>query len=300
MNMSKTAWTFIGLFTLTIGLVVAFGWSAPGSPATPEPSAIPEATNSPATAEEEASLANREETVALREEELDARMREVDARIAELERREVRSVAPVPAPETGPPFPRRFDRSELETKPAPQVVQLTIPAATPIEVELRDTLSSEVNLAGDPVRATLIRDVLQDGLVVIPAGSDLFGTVIDAVPQKKFGGQARLALEFDRIELASGESVAVRTGLDLAGKKQKKKDAATIGGATAGGAVLGRVLGGDDKTKSTVIGAVLGGAIGTAVAAENRGDPVVLDSGTTLELELEVPTHLSVTVPQTT
>jgi hypothetical protein len=301
MKVNKPALTVIGLLTLTVCLLLSSGCGETEKPENTEPGVSREPASSQATTDQETLLAQREETVSRREEDLDARMRKVDARIAELERQEARSSTPEPAVDTGPPYPRRFEvpvEPASAPEPVPQVVMLTLPAATPLEVELRDALSSETSLVGDPVRAVLTRDVLQDGLIALPAGADLVGSVVEAVPQKRIGGQARLAVEFDRVELPSGESVAVLARLDSAGKKQKKKDAVTIGGATAGGAILGHVLGGDDKTQSTLIGAVLGGAIGTAVAAKNQGDPVVLEPGMVSELELESPAHVAVTVPQ--
>ncbi len=82
--------------------------------------------------------------------------------------------------------------------------------------------------------------------------------------------------------------------LESAGRSQKKKDAATIGGSAAGGALLGRVLSDDDKGKGTVLGAVVGAAVGTAVASKNKADPVIIDRGTTAELFLTGPVEVAV------
>ncbi len=143
----------------------------------------------------------------------------------------------------------------------------------------------------------MARDVLRDGMLAIPAGSRVFGTVTDAVAAKKIAGQAVLSLSFDRIELASGETVAIQAFVDAEGKNQKKKDAATIGGSAAGGAILGRILSKDDKTRGTVIGAVLGAAVGTAVAAKNRNDSVVIVPGTVLAVGLDAPVEVAVREP---
>lgn len=77
-----------------------------------------------------------------------------------------------------------------------------------------------------------------------------------------------------------------------AGKKQSGKDAATIGGATAGGALLGRLLKKKHKSKGTLIGAIIGGAVGAAIAANNPGDPVRIDEGTVLPAQLEQPLNI--------
>ena len=175
-----------------------------------------------------------------------------------------------------------------------RMVKLTLPEATPVQAELVEFLSSETQAAGDPVEAIVVADVMQNGVVAIPRGSLLSGVVEEAVAQKKFGGQARLTVAFDSLRLSTGEQLPLIAYFSAEGKKQKKKDAATIGGAAAGGAVLGRVLSKNDKTKGTLLGAVLGGAIGTAVASQNKADPVTLEAGSVIELFLDAPMSVAV------
>jgi len=92
--------------------------------------------------------------------------------------------------------------------------------------------------------------------------------------------------------LPSGDNTSFRAVLAAAGKKQTSKDAATIGGATAGGALLGRLLDKKHGTKGTLIGAVVGAAVGTAIASQNEGDPVTLDPGAVIGLTLEEPVYV--------
>ncbi len=58
--------------------------------------------------------------------------------------------------------------------------------------------------------------------------------------------------------------------------------------------MLGRILSKNNKTKGTVIGGVLGAAIGTAVARENQGDPVALEPGTPVVIALDLPVHVAI------
>jgi hypothetical protein len=51
--------------------------------------------------------------------------------------------------------------------------------------------------------------------------------------------------------------------------------------------VLGLVLG--DDRKDTVLGAVVGGAIGTGIAARTRGAQVTLPEGIAVEIRLDRP-----------
>jgi len=136
--------------------------------------------------------------------------------------------------------------------------------------------------------------VIRDGLVAIPAGSRVHGSVIGVVPQKKIGGQAKLALGFERLDLPSGDSVTIQGYFDAVGKRQKKKDATTIGASAAGGAILGRILSKNHKTQGTVLGAAVGAAIGTAIATQNAGDPVIIEPGSVAELTLDASARVAV------
>jgi len=246
-------------------------------------------------------LAEREEAIAAREAELAER----ELVAAEAERRLAQRVEPMEAPLSEPEpgdadpiedsFPSFEPEPEPEPEPVARTVLVTLQAATPVEVEFTDPLSSETNVVGDGIRATVLRDVFADGFVAIPAGSKVLGTVVSSEMSKKIGGQARMTLSFDRMDLPSGEIVAIESFLDLTGKNQKKKDAATIGGSAAGGAILGRVLS-KKKSKGTAIGAILGAAVGAAVASENRSDPVVVEPGMLAELVLESRVQVAVLV----
>ena len=127
---------------------------------------------------------------------------------------------------------------------------------------------------------------MQDNIAVIPAGSVVSGTVTQAKSLKKIGGRARVDVEFNTLELTSGRTAAIHSTFFERGKSETKKDAATIGGATAGGALLGRLIKDDDKSKGTLIGAVVGAAAGTAIAAKTDGEEVVITSGTRVSIEL--------------
>jgi len=236
-------------------------------------------------ARREGELAAREDEIARKEAELERRMRAVETRVEAVEQVEPRR----PVARTAPPAP-----AEPAARTEPRTVLVTLDAGTPLTVELEDSVSSEASLVGDPVSAVVVSDVIRGTRVIVPAGSKVRGSVSDVVAQKKIGGTARLALEFDRLVTPSGQEVPIQALLESAGRSQTKKDAATIGGSAAGGALLGRVLSDHDKSKGTVIGAVVGAAVGTAVASQNRTDPVVIDRGTTAELILATPTEVAV------
>ena len=185
--------------------------------------------------------------------------------------------------------------SEQPTRTA--TVMRSVPAGQEVQVVLLDDLSSAISKPGDSFRASVSQSVVADGGVAIPSGSVIRGTVVEAVPlNKKIGGRAKLVLDFDRLELPSGETVPVSASFQEVGKSETGKDAATIAGATAGGAILGRILKDDDRQKGTLIGAVVGAATGTAIAAKTQGQEVQMVSGTPVTLKLagsvNVPSRL--------
>jgi hypothetical protein len=170
----------------------------------------------------------------------------------------------------------------------------TIAAGSEVEVVLLDGVSSKTSKVGDPLRARVSKAVFVDGLAVLPVGAIVSGAITEAVPLNKIGGTASLGLRFDWLEIAGGPKSAIAAGLSQKGKSENGKDAGTIAGATAGGALLGRLLSKNDKTKGTIIGAVVGAAAGTGIAAATKGQEVDLPSGTPLALHLEQPLTVSV------
>lgn len=164
-------------------------------------------------------------------------------------------------------------------------------AGTPLALRLTTGLHSGENEVGDPVEAVLERDLLGvNGELVLPVGTRLTGTLTDVQRARKVKRKSRLAFHLDTAHLPDGRQVSVRAGRKLEGEGYTKRDGAVIGGAAAGGAILGQVLGGDSE--ATAAGAVLGGAIGSGVLMSKRGEDVVIPAGTLVDLPLEVPVEV--------
>jgi len=229
--------------------------------------------------ERERAVAEREAAVAQREAAARPAARPAARRAAPAPRR-----APAPAVE-------RYEEPVYEApvrRASRSYGTVTVPGGTSLEVALLDSISSATAAPGDSVRARVASDVYEDGRVAIPAGSELAGVVSEAVPLRRVGGRARLGLEFDRLELPSGESVPISADYLAIGKSETGKDAATIGGATVAGAVLGREVGSRrHRDRSTAIGAVVGAAAGTAIANRTRGREIRLPAGTVLNVALD-------------
>jgi hypothetical protein len=195
---------------------------------------------------------------------------------------ETEEVADLPAPT--PEEPRREERPE----PEPVTSVATVPSGTVMRVEFLESLSSQTSEPGDIFRARVSSDVTADGgQVVIPAGSEVVGVVGEAVPLRKVGGQAKLTLKFTDLVLPSGSTVPIRASFVGEGRNESGKDAATIGGVAAGGAILGRVLSKGNRSRGAIIGAIIGAAAGTAIASRTPGEEVTIDRGTAVDLKLD-------------
>src|SRR3954465_8702601 len=83
-----------------------------------------------------------------------------------------------------------------------------VPAGTPLVIQLRTTLDSASGQVDDPVRATLLNPVTQDGFELIPKGSTLHGKVTHVQSASKQKPAGRVVLEFNLIEHIETHSIA--------------------------------------------------------------------------------------------
>ncbi len=282
---------------------------APEAPPAPQLNDLQPEPQSVEVEEESAGLDARERELAAREAELDARERRLRQRREtppppapkpEERRAETAEVIPEPAPESEPareepafeepenPEVTEEPRSEEPAEePEPLLTEVTVPAGTRFNVELTSTLASNTAAPGETFRVRVAEDVMEDGEVAIPAGSEILGEVIEAVSPRRIGGQAKLELRFTDLVLPSGATVPIEASFVQQGRNETGRDAATIGGGAAAGAILGRVLKKGDRSKGSVIGAIIGAAAGAVIASRTPGEEVVIPRGTVVGVKLD-------------
>ena len=171
---------------------------------------------------------------------------------------------------------------------AGEIRETTLPAGTQLRVRLENGVGSDISRSEDPIRARLVNPIVVDGRTIVPAGSEVLGTVTSAVRSGKVKGRAHLSLRFNTLVPTAGHEryqINTRTWSRIA-PGTKKKDAAIIGLPAAGGAVVGALVGGK---KGAGIGALAGGGGGTAVVLTTRGKEVRLGRGAVLLLRLNAP-----------
>jgi len=201
--------------------------------------------------------------------------------------------APAPAPA---PKPATAPAPKPKPKPA-EPATVSLGSGTQVRSEAIDTVSSRHQKAGETFKTTVSSDIKNDkGQVVIPAGSTLTFEIVTLEPaENKSQSDGKLELKVTEATI-KGQSYAVNGTVVsvthfLKGRGVTAGDAAKVGGATAGGAVVGGLLG---KGKGAVIGAVLGAAGGTAVAVHSADRDVVIPAGGEIVIALLGP----LTVPK--
>jgi hypothetical protein len=157
--------------------------------------------------------------------------------------------------------------------------EVTVPDGTQIRVRLEQSLSSKTARPEDRIDASVATPVRVDGIVAIPAGTNVQGIVQNVEPARRPAHGGRLDLSFDSLVLSEGRKVDIRSR--VVSVQEDKVDKSKVGL----GAVLGGVLGGViDGGSGALIGALVGG--GGAVVG-TKGDDVELPAGTVLTLQLE-------------
>lgn len=174
-------------------------------------------------------------------------------------------------------------------------------AGTEIRVRLLDTLSSTESQPGEPFRTRVASDVFRGNEILIPAGAEVDGTVVQ-VSSGHAGGHGSMLLRPETVILpdgaryrlyaqlmgAPGSNTRVSSEGSVSPDSRLKKDGIEYGGAVGAGAITGAVLGGP-------VGALAGTLIGAgAVTVHLLSDhpQARLDSGTALLFTLTEPLSL--------
>jgi len=170
--------------------------------------------------------------------------------------------------------------------PPPPPQKVTIPSGTTLAVRLVDPIDTEKNQPGETFRATLGSPLSVEGNIVIPAGYDVEGHIVDVKSAGKFAGQSLLILQLDRIAVGD-KSYAISTDqYKRQGSSRGKNTAEKVGAGAAIGAIIGGIAGGG---KGAGIGAAAGGGLGGGVQAATKGQQIKLASETILNFTLQAP-----------
>jgi hypothetical protein len=182
--------------------------------------------------------------------------------------------------------------SEPVAPPAPETIELVVPTASVIGLQIETPITSERARIEDRVEARVMRDVAVDGRTAIPAGTRALGSVTLVDRGGKVTERARLGVRFHTLVLADGTQLPIRTETILReGEPPTGESARKIGGAAVGGAILGAIMGGK---KGAIVGGATGAAGGTAVVMAGDRNAATLPVGAvvTVRLSSAVPVEV--------
>jgi hypothetical protein len=186
------------------------------------------------------------------------------------------TVDPVKAPELDP-------NNAAPPRTAREVV---IPAGTSLSLQLASAVTSDRSHVEDPVRATLRRGIVVDGVTVVPAGTAVTGYVTEAAESGRVKGRARLGVRFTALQVGDTRYPIRTSAVTREARATKKADAAKIGIGAGAGAVVGAIAGGKN---GAAVGGAVGAAGGTGVVLATRGEEVALTKGTVVTPRLSAP-----------
>lgn len=157
----------------------------------------------------------------------------------------------------------------------------SIPVGQELDVRLMTSLNSDTAQVEQRFETTTVVDVVQDGQVLIPAGSVVRGIVSSVQSAGRIDRTGRMTLAFDELTVRS-RSVPIRATATEAFKSEgisgETGKIATGGGV---GAIIGGLLGG---FKGALTGILVGAG---GVIAATEGQDVNLPQGTIIRIRFD-------------
>jgi hypothetical protein len=155
-----------------------------------------------------------------------------------------------------------------------------------LSVRLINGLDSSRNRVGDTFRATLNAPIRDGGEVVISAGANVEGRVVDVSNAGPYSGHSELRLELTKL-IWQGEAYALQTeSYGRADSGRGKGTAQAVGGTAAVGAIIGAIAGGG---KSAAIGSMAGAGAGGLARGAAKPQPITFPPETVLTFKLLQP-----------
>ena len=184
------------------------------------------------------------------------------------------------------PPPRTSDvTSTAPTAPetVPSAERGAVPVGQEMDVRLGTSLSSETATVEQRFEATTVVDLIQDGRVLVPAGSVVQGVVVDVDKAGRVDRDGALTLAFDRMRVRGREYEMRATATQVFESRGIRAEAGTAGVGAGVGGIVGGIIGG---VKGAILGAVIGA--GGAIAATD-GKDISLPAGSIVRIRMDTP-----------
>jgi len=178
---------------------------------------------------------------------------------------------------------------------------VSVPPGTMIQgATTNRTLSSKNLRTGDRINVLLNAPFYYGNAMVLPAGTNISGTVVMAESAGRAGKNGKLMIVFNQAITPQGQHMGLSgklatddgsgilkggTGMDRT--KAIVKDTAVGAGSGALFGLLGSAISGGDKGKGAALGTAIGGGLGVAKTVVDKGKEVIIEAGQRLDIILD-------------
>jgi hypothetical protein len=190
---------------------------------------------------------------------------------------------------SAPPPPRYWTSNDPNA-------QVTVLENTPLRVLTTAPISTRGTHEGESLLFTLNEDVIVDGVLIIPRGAMLRGSIVESKKAGKLSGSADLILKLDSLDLGGRSYPLYTYEFKAEGMSKSRPTEKKIAGGAVIGAIAGAALDASEKGTTAVgelagagTGAVLGAGVGTAVAAATSGPVLAIPAESQIDFYLASP-----------
>ena len=148
-----------------------------------------------------------------------------------------------------------------------------LPEGTVFRVSMLQDIEAYGTAPNTPFSGKVTQDIMRNGKVIVPAGSELHGRVVYATSASRLHGGSTLHLRADEFVLPDGTRYHVHAQVidtqgsdtnvkgegNIVPSAEVKRNLAVLGAGAGGGAIVGAAIGGG-------VGAIVGSAIGAGAA----------------------------------
>jgi hypothetical protein len=182
------------------------------------------------------------------------------------------------------------------TNPDPNA-QVTVLEDTLLRVRTNDPLSTRETREGAALSFTLSEDVVVDGVLIIPRGAAVHGTVAESKQAGTLTGHPEFILKLTSLDLEGHSYPLYAYPFKVEGASKTRPTEVKVKGGSVVGAVVGGIFSGSAKGDTTAVGklagagtgAALGATVGAAVSAVTPSPILTIPAESQLDFYLASP-----------
>lgn len=181
-----------------------------------------------------------------------------------------------------------------------------VPAGSTVKAMLTAPLSSEYTTSGQTITLALNDDYYYADKLIAPAGSTIYGTVIESSKAKRGSINGKLCVRFTQIYTPYGTQIPISaviktddsTGVLVGGTKLDvtKEYTKDLAAGSAAGALSGLVFGalaGGDVGKGAALGTAVGAGGGLVKSVWDKGNDVTIPANAEIDIMFTQPITVS-------